>query len=106
MHVRLPKLDLPSFSGKYDKWFPFFDMVHSIIHSNESISDIQKLQYLKGCLRDEASRVISSLEISALNYEVAWNRLKDRYDNKRNSSKSYKIMELPCMSKENSVELR
>lgn len=27
-HVRLPKLDLPSFSGKYDEWFPFFDTFH------------------------------------------------------------------------------
>lgn len=23
-HVRLPKLNLSSFSGKYDEWFPFF----------------------------------------------------------------------------------
>lgn len=57
-HVRLPKLDLPSFSGKYEEWFPFFDSFTSIIHSNESISDVQKLQYLKGCLKDEASTVV------------------------------------------------
>jgi len=25
MHIRLPKLNLPTFSGKYDKWFSFFD---------------------------------------------------------------------------------
>jgi len=24
-HIRLPKLNLPTFSGKYDEWFPFFD---------------------------------------------------------------------------------
>jgi len=25
VHVRLPKLNLPTFNGKYDEWFPFFD---------------------------------------------------------------------------------
>ncbi|XP_011859359.1 PREDICTED: uncharacterized protein LOC105556856 [Vollenhovia emeryi] len=81
---------------------------HSIIHANASINEVQKLQYLNGCLRDDASKVINSLEISALNYEVAWNLLKERYDNKRiivhNHIKA--IMDLPCMTKENLTELR
>jgi len=82
-HIRLPKLNLPTFSGKYDEWSPFFDAFQSIIHTNVSITAVQKLQYLKGCLKEDASKVISSLKISALNYEVAWNLLKERYDNKR-----------------------
>ncbi|XP_018393376.1 PREDICTED: uncharacterized protein LOC108772353 [Cyphomyrmex costatus] len=72
MHVRLPKLNLPTFSGKRS-----------------------------GC-------VISSLEISDLNYEVAWKLLRDRYDNKRVIVHTHikAIMELPCSVKENSSELR
>lgn len=62
---------------------------------------------MKGCLKDEASKVISSLEIFALNYEVAWNLLKKRYDKKRVVQSHIKaIMELPCISKGNSAELR
>ncbi|XP_011884052.1 PREDICTED: uncharacterized protein LOC105571188 [Vollenhovia emeryi] len=107
-HVRLPKLDLPTFSGKYDEWSPFFDAFQSIIHTNESITAVQKLQYLKGCLKEDASTVIRSLEISALNYEVAWNLLKERYDHKSVIVQTHirAIMELPCMNKENSAELR
>ena len=52
-HTRVPKLDLPTFSDKYDEWSPFFDAFQSIIHSNESISAVQKLQYLKGCLKEQ-----------------------------------------------------
>jgi len=107
-HIRLPKLELPTFTGKYDEWSPFFDAFQSIIHTNVSITAVQKLQYLKGCLKGDASKVISSLEISALNYEVAWNLLKKRYDNKRIIVQAHvrAIMELPCMSKENAIELR
>ncbi|XP_011883660.1 PREDICTED: uncharacterized protein LOC105570820 [Vollenhovia emeryi] len=106
--IRLPKLNLPSFSGKYDEWFPFYDSFNSIIHSNLSISKVQKLQYLKTSLTGEASNIISSLEISDINYEVAWNLLKERYDNKRIVVHTHikAIMELPAMTKENSTGLR
>ncbi|XP_071577848.1 uncharacterized protein [Temnothorax nylanderi] len=108
INVRLPKLDLPKFSGKYDEWFPFFDAFNSIIHSSDSLSNVQKLQYLRGCLSSEASDVINSLEISDLNYNVAWRLLKERYDNKRVIVHTHvkAIMELPSMTKENAVELR
>jgi len=41
-HIRLPKLNLPTLSGKYDKWFPFFDTFNSIIHSNILLSNTQR----------------------------------------------------------------
>ncbi|XP_011156998.1 uncharacterized protein LOC105194004 [Solenopsis invicta] len=46
-HVRLPKLNLPVFSSKYDEWFPFHDTFISVIHSNATLSNIHKLQYLR-----------------------------------------------------------
>ncbi|XP_036148006.1 uncharacterized protein LOC118647346 [Monomorium pharaonis] len=108
VHVRLPKLSLPTFSGKYDDWFPFFDAFNSIIHSNGSLSNVHKLQYLRSSLTGEASDVISALEISDLNYEIAWAMLKERYDNKRVIVHAHvkAIMELPSMTKENASELR
>lgn len=107
-HVRLPKLNLPTFSGKYDEWFPFFDSFNSIIHSNMSINNTQKLQYLRTSLTGDASNIISFLEISELNYDVAWNLLKERYDNKRVIVHTHikEITKLPTITKENSDELR
>ncbi|XP_018375248.1 PREDICTED: uncharacterized protein LOC108769016 [Trachymyrmex cornetzi] len=107
-HVRLPKLSLPSFSGKYDEWFPFRDMFNSVIHLNSALSNAQKLQYLKSSVIGEASNIICSLELSDANYEVAWSRLRERYDNQRvvmqNDIRA--IMELPSLAKENYIELR
>lgn len=59
--VRLPKLNLPTFSGKYDEWFPFFDTFTSVIHTNASLSCIQKFQYLKASITGDASSVILEL---------------------------------------------
>ncbi|XP_020296284.1 uncharacterized protein LOC109861165 [Pseudomyrmex gracilis] len=107
-HVRLPKLDLPSFSGKYDEWFPFFDVFNTVIHSNASLSKVQKFQYLRASLTNEAKNIVNSLEISNANYDVAWKLLKERYDNQRVIVQNHikAIMELPLMNKENYAELR
>lgn len=107
-HVRLPKLNLPLFSGKYDEWYPFFDTFNSIIHSNTSLTDIQRLQYLRASLAGDASNVISTLEISAINYAVAWKLLQERYDNKRVIVQNHikAIMNLPTMTRESVGELR
>ncbi|XP_018394544.1 PREDICTED: uncharacterized protein LOC108773282 [Cyphomyrmex costatus] len=106
--VRLPKLNHPTFSGKYDEWFPFYDSFNSITHSNASISDVQKLQYLKSTLTGDASGVISALEISAANYQIAWDILKERYDNRRMIVHTHikAILDLPSLTKEDSTELR
>ena len=76
-HIRLSKLNLPTFSGKYDEWFPFFDTFNSVIHSNLSLSNTQRFQYLwiyiSISLTGDASAVISSLELSNANYDVTVN---------------------------------
>lgn len=70
-NVRIPQLNLPTFSGKYDEWFPFYDSFNSIIHTNLTLNNVQKLQYLKSALTGDASGIIDSLEITDLNYDVA-----------------------------------
>lgn len=100
----VPLLDFPTFSGKYDEWYPFYDAFHSLIHVNPSFSDIHKLLYLRGATTHEANNMISSLS----NYEIAWKFLKERYGNKRIIVENHikAIMELPAMTEENASELR
>lgn len=80
---RLPRINLPSFSGLYEEWRPFYDTFDSLIHADTSIPDIQKFHYLKSCLSGKAAKIIQSLSISANSYTIAWNMLKEKYDNKR-----------------------
>jgi len=39
------------------------------------------MYYLKGCLKGDAARVISRMELGAENYEKAWELIVQRYDN-------------------------
>ena len=57
--VRLPRLDLPTFSGNALEWQPFWDGFDAAVHSNPAISEVQKLNYLRSLLRGEASQVVA-----------------------------------------------
>ncbi|KMQ82563.1 hypothetical protein RF55_22550, partial [Lasius niger] len=43
----LPRIQLPQFSGKYEDWPAFRDLFQSIIGKDGSLSDVEKLHYLK-----------------------------------------------------------
>lgn len=77
--IRLPKIELPTFDGKATEWITFHDAFNSLVHSNKSISDGQKLHYLQSCLKGEALQVISGFRISDANYSQAWDILLGRY---------------------------
>lgn len=106
--VRLPKLNLPTFAGKYKGWSPFKDTFTSIIHNHVTLSGAQKLQYLRASLTGDAFNIISSLEISDHNYAVAWETLLHRYDNKRVIVQTHikAILGLPVASREGARDLR
>ncbi|XP_029170291.1 uncharacterized protein LOC114939979 [Nylanderia fulva] len=55
----------------------------------------------------EAAIIIQSLELTDSNYQVAWDLLKQRYDNKRAIVHTHlrALFELPNIAKENAVEL-
>ncbi|XP_052751852.1 uncharacterized protein LOC113522552 [Galleria mellonella] len=81
--VKLPKITIPAFSGRYIEWATFRDMFVSLIHSNESLDDVQKLHYLKGHLTGEAEQLIRQVPVTSANYKQCWEQLENRYNNKR-----------------------
>lgn len=54
-----------------------------MVNCNDSLSNIEKFHYLIFALKDEVSRVLTSLEMSEDNYAIAWRLLRDRYEEKR-----------------------
>ncbi|XP_063926012.1 uncharacterized protein LOC135139641 [Zophobas morio] len=83
LNVKLPTIELPKFSGNFIDWVPFFDTFKGLIHLNCNLTPSQKLHYLKACLDDEPKRTLDSLKINDINYEIALDLLKQRYENKR-----------------------
>lgn len=81
--ARLPKIQLPTFSGRYEEWPSYQDMYVSLVHSNQAISNVQKLHYLKSSISGEAEALLRHIQITNENYNQAWEALKSRYGNKR-----------------------
>ncbi|XP_064554386.1 uncharacterized protein LOC135439582 [Drosophila montana] len=82
-HSRLPQLKLPEFSGGYTEWADFSNMFTTVIDKDPYLTNIEKLQHLRSCLKGTALDTIRSLEISNANYAAALELLDKRFNNKR-----------------------
>ncbi|GBM05052.1 hypothetical protein AVEN_60237-1 [Araneus ventricosus] len=98
-NVKLPKLSLPSFNGNIQDWLSFSDLFKASVHKNENLTRSMKLQYLKGLLTGDVSRVIQSITISDANYLTAWTLLEDRFSNKRDQVFAHlkRFMSIPAL---------
>ena len=103
--VKYPDLKIPTFSGSFDTWLSFFDSFNSMIHNDPDLPTIQKFHYLKSCLAGNAANILSSLATTTENYKVAWDLLKNRYDNKKFIIDSHvkALFDMQCISKEFSI---
>ena len=70
-NCKLPKLELPIFKGSPLEWQGFWDQFEVSIHRNESISDIDRFNYLKRYLSGQDLSTISGLTLNAENYMEA-----------------------------------
>ncbi|CAK9805171.1 hypothetical protein ANTPLA_LOCUS4356 [Anthophora plagiata] len=106
-YVKLPTMQLPSFSGSYEAWPGFSDAFKSAIHDNPTFREVQKLIYLKSCLTGRAAEKIESLETTAANYEVAWNILEKYYNDPSIviNNRIQAFFELPVCSRSNLAAL-
>ncbi|XP_053686518.1 uncharacterized protein LOC128736060 [Sabethes cyaneus] len=81
--LKLPRMNVPVFSGNYIDWQSFYDLFDSLVHQNPTLKDSQKLYFLKTNLTGEAASLISHLKIEDANYLPALEKLKSRYDKPR-----------------------
>ncbi|CAL8130362.1 unnamed protein product [Orchesella dallaii] len=87
---KLPKIDLPKFSGEVRDWLPFWSQ-YKAIHENNSINDADKFQYLIQSTVDgsEAREVVMSFPVCAENYHQAVKQLKKMYGREKLLVKVY-----------------
>ena len=79
--VKLPKIQLPSFSGDVTEWQTFWDQYEATIDKSE-LPVISKFTYLRSLLKGEALQCIQGLSMTALHYSSACDILKERYGRK------------------------
>ncbi|XP_049291040.1 uncharacterized protein LOC125767999 [Anopheles funestus] len=104
-HLRLPKIELPSFDGDQTKWLSFRDRFIAMIDASPELPSIAKLEYLLSALKGEAALPFEHTQLTADNYSVTWAALLKRYDNPRLLVREYyrKLHYLPAVQSE-SVE--
>ncbi|XP_069355300.1 uncharacterized protein [Maniola hyperantus] len=81
--ARLPKIQLPTFDGKYEEWPTFQDLFVSLVHKDTALTNVQKLHYLKTSITGEAAALLNYIQITDDNYSLAWDTLKNRYGSRR-----------------------
>ncbi|XP_037816904.1 uncharacterized protein LOC119607172 [Lucilia sericata] len=66
--ARLPKIDIPTFSGDYLSWISYRDMFVSLVHRSCSGTPLD---------------IVNEYPASEENYDLAWDALNRRYHNRR-----------------------
>ena len=76
---RLPKLSIPTFTGDPLNWQSFWDCFDSAVNSNPTLSNVQKLSYLRAQLQGDASRVVAGFPLTNTSYTQSIALLRDRF---------------------------
>ena len=97
---RLPKLDLPRYSGDPLGWQTFWDSFKAAVHSNSNLTGVEKFNYLRAQLDGEASRTVNGLTLTDANYEQSVSLLKSRFGKKQRIINAHMqaLLELPTPS--------
>ena len=74
--IKLPKIELRKIGGLIVKWQEFWDIYEATIHNNLSLQSIEKFNYLRAELEDEALMSIAELVLTNASYESVINILK------------------------------
>ena len=102
--VKLPKLDIPRFDGQLINWSSFWEKFQISVDEQPSLSDSEKLVYLKQALKNGNARsVIEGLSRSGDQYKQAIESLKQRYDRPRILHQSHvqMILDVPRLTERN-----
>ncbi|XP_059222988.1 uncharacterized protein LOC131996859 [Stomoxys calcitrans] len=81
--LKVPPCDTELFSGGYDKWPSFRDMFTAIYIKHPKLSPAQKLFHLRSKTRGEANQIVKQFSLTDNNFQLAWEALRQRYENKR-----------------------
>lgn len=106
--IRLPTIQPPTFSGNLEDWSSFFDTFNALFHNNASLTDVQRLHYLKSSVLGPAADIIKNFSITADNYKVAYEELVRHYENKGFTIQSHirSLLQTPKITVASASELR
>lgn len=96
------------FSGDYTKWHSFRDCFESSIHNKADLDPVRKFQYLLASVAGDAKGAIGSLRLTASNYDNAWKRLCNIYEDDYQAVQQLinELLKMPMLKHPSSHTLR
>ncbi|XP_067041143.1 uncharacterized protein [Acropora muricata] len=82
-NLKLPRIELPKFSGDVLKFQNFWDQFEAAVHDNADLPNVQKFTYLRSVLNGNALQTTEGFEVTGANYQPAVECLKHRYGRRR-----------------------
>jgi len=82
LRPKLPPIDIPKFKGDLEKFPAFKSLFDTLVHETE-LAPIQKFSFLKSYLEFPALSVIDNFDFNEKNYQAAYDKLVERYTDKR-----------------------
>lgn len=76
--VKLPRLELPKFSGNLTLWQSFWDQFKAIVDASD-LPKVSKFTYLQSLLTGEAKTAIEGLALTSDHYDTACELLEQRF---------------------------
>ncbi|XP_071036967.1 uncharacterized protein [Parasteatoda tepidariorum] len=103
--VKLPKLYINKYYGNPAHWLKFFNQFESAIHNNNSLSKVDKFNYLKSYVGGIAASCINGFALTDENYDIALKLLKNRFGNKNSLIQAHlnQLLKLPFIRNVNDL---
>ncbi|XP_055851572.1 uncharacterized protein LOC129915898 [Episyrphus balteatus] len=85
------------FDGDYTKWIDFREKFKTAIHDNNNLTIPMKFFYLRKSLVDEAAITLEEWQMTAEDYDEAWDRLDQIYNNQYMMTRGFiqQLFDLP-----------
>ena len=98
--AKLPKLFIKRYSGDPKGWQSFWDSFSSAVHTNASLNEVDKFNYLRSLLEGAVLASVSGLSLTESNYKSAVEILTERFGNKQLSISSHMeaLLQLPAVT--------
>lgn len=101
IHVKLPKLGLPAFSGELGEWPSFWSLFERVIDAT-NLDPADKLAYLFSALKGPARELVQGFTTTRESYPLVVSLLKEKYADlsKMKRGLRQQLQELPAIRRE------
>ena len=80
---QLPRINLPQFSSNFIESTDSRNLFVSLVTSNRTLTNVERLHYLKTSMTGEAVHLLKNITTTGENFKRAWTILTARFEKKR-----------------------